>query len=232
MARKTQLPPDWTVGDMLEQLGNISPRRIRMNPPPGTATEKDVTAIEQRENRLFELVDGVLVEKIMGVPESHLAVRLGGRLEAVAEEHDLGFVTGADGALRLMPGLIRIPDVSFVSWERVSDRVVPSKPIPDLAPDLAVEVLSKGNTPEEMERKLKEYFLVDVRLVWFVDPRQRIVEVYSAPDVSTVVREHQTLDGGEVLPGFALPLKQLFARISREPAPRKRGNGKRQNRRK
>jgi Uma2 family endonuclease len=81
-----------------------------------------------------------------------------------------------------------------------------------------VEVLSKGNTPTEMQRKLKDYFLAGVRLVWFVDPKRRTVEVFTAPDQSRVLREDQTLDGGDVLPGLALPLRQVFARV-----PRRRG---------
>jgi Uma2 family endonuclease len=123
-----------------------------------------------------------------------------------------------------MPRLVRIPDVSFVSWDRLPKREVPADPIPDLAPDLAVEVLSEGNTEKEMQRKLKEYFLAGVRLVWYVDPRTRTVEVYSAPDQRTVLMEQQTLTGGDVLPGLALPLRQVFARMPRpaeKPARRR-----------
>ena len=69
---RTVLPFE-NVGEMLEQLGGINPRRIRSWPPPGKATEKDVVAILDRENRLYELVDGVLVEKVMGFTESALA---------------------------------------------------------------------------------------------------------------------------------------------------------------
>ena len=75
--------------------------------------------------------------------------------------------------MKLAEKLVRIPDVSFTNWDRVPGRVVPDAPVPDLAPDLAVEVLSEGNTREEMERKLKEYFHSDVQLVWYIDPRKR-----------------------------------------------------------
>jgi len=70
--------PFETVGEMLEQLGRIDPRRVRLRPPPGQATEKDVLALLDRENRLYELVDGILVEKVMGLKESALAMLLGG----------------------------------------------------------------------------------------------------------------------------------------------------------
>jgi hypothetical protein len=67
-----------TLADVLQQLGGISPRRVRFRPAPGTATEDDVVKIRDRERRLFELVDGVLVEKVMGYWESVLAIELAG----------------------------------------------------------------------------------------------------------------------------------------------------------
>jgi Uma2 family endonuclease len=114
-----------------------------------------------------------------------------------------------------MPGLVRIPDVFFISWQRLPAHEVPSDPIPGLAPDLAVEVLSEGNTPGEMQRKLKDYFFAGVRLVWFVNPDARTVQVYTAPDQSTVLSEPQTLEGGLVLPGLRVPLQKLFTRTPR-----------------
>ena len=92
---------------------------------------------------------------------------------------------------------------------------MPREPIPDLTPDLAVEVISKFNTRQEMDRKLQEYFAAGVRLVWYVyhSPR-REVRVYVSPTECSVVREGETLDGGEVLPGFRLSLSELFT----EPA--------------
>jgi Uma2 family endonuclease len=115
--------------------------------------------------------------------------------------------------MRLAPGLVRIPEVSFISWDRFPNRRLPDEPIPDLAPDLAVEVLSPSNTREEMRRKLHDYFTAGSRLVWFVDPAARTVTVYTSPDQSMVLRPDQTLDGGPVLPGFSLPLSQLFAEL-------------------
>ena len=79
-----------------------------------------------------------------------------------------------------------------------------------LAPDLAVEVLSKSNTKPEMKRKLGEYFEAGVRLVWMVDPRKRTVRVHTAADQSFLIKEGESLDGGDVLPGFVLPLRELF----------------------
>lgn len=207
-----------TLADLLERFGPIPAARIRYEPPPGTATEEDVIALEARENRLFELVDGVLVEKAMGFYESFLAMRLAQFLLAFVEQYALGIVAGADGMLRLAPGLVRIPDVSFVSWNRLPEHRVPRQPIPDLAPDLAVEVLSEGNTPREMARKLREYFAAGVRLVWYVDPVRQEVHVYTAPEQREVLATDHTLHGADVLPGFTLPVRHLFAEPAASPA--------------
>jgi Uma2 family endonuclease len=114
--------------------------------------------------------------------------------------------------MEIAPGLVRIPDVSFVSWERLPGRESPREPIPDLAPDLAVEVLSKGNTKPEMDRKVREYFEAGVVLVWLIDPRKRTARVFSAAGKSTLVRADGSLDGGAVLPGFVLRLSDLLDR--------------------
>ena len=72
--------------------------------------------MHDRENRLFELVDGTLVEKVMGFDESRFAVLLATYLVNYLERHDLGAIVGADGMMSLFPGLVRIPDVAFISW--------------------------------------------------------------------------------------------------------------------
>ncbi len=204
-----------TIADLLDQLGGIPANRVRLRPPPGTATEQDVVTIHDRENRLCELVDGVLVEKAMGYYEARVAAVLIYFLEAYLEKHDLGFVMGADATLRLRPGLVRMPDVSFVSWDRIPDRQLPPEAIPDLVPDLAVEVLSESNTAAEIKRKLREYFRAGARLVWVVEPDERTIRVYTSPRRSRLVTEDQTLTGGSVLPGFALAVRQFFDRIGR-----------------
>jgi Uma2 family endonuclease len=201
------------VADLLAHFGPIAHWRIRQDPAPGSATEQDVLAIHDRESRLYELVEGVLVEKTMGVQESYLACFLGFLLGDFANRSDLGFVLGADGMARLAPGLVRIPDVSFVSWRQIPDHHVPRVPMLGFAPDLAVEVLSPSNTAKEMKQKLDDYFRAGVRLVWYVDPGQRTVQVFTAVDRSTLLHEGETLKGEPVLPGFALSLRDLFARL-------------------
>ncbi len=212
MATAIAKPPLWTLADLAEMFGPMPPHRIRWTPPPGWATEQDVREIHLREDRLCELVDGILVEKDAGFYESYLAVVIISALESSARQRDPGIVVGPDGMMRLASGLVRIPDVAFISWKRLPRRRIPRKPIPRLAPDLAVEVLSAGNTRREMDRKLQDYFRAGVRLVWYVDSKTRTVTVHTAPDQATVLTINDTLTGGVVLPEFPLALRELFGR--------------------
>ena len=211
-----------TAAELVQRLGNIPLERICFTPPPGTATERDLLAAMRRSDRLYELVDGTLVEKTKGLSESMIAGQVLIDIGVFARQHHLGIPAGADGTVRLLKGLVRMPDVSFFCWDKLPGGVLPSEPIPDLFPDLAVEVLSESNTPEEMERKLREYFLAGVRLVWMIDPRKRTAEVYTTPDTpDAVLDETRALDGGNVLPGFTLPLAELFARLFAAPGKKR-----------
>lgn len=151
--------PVVTIADLLRRLGNIPATRVRLNPMPGTATEKDVIRILGDENRPCELVEGTLVEKAIGYAESEIAGYLITCLNNFVLPRKMGIVTGESGAVRLFPGLVRIPDVAFASWDRFPGRRRPTTPVPHVAPDLVVEVLSKSNTKAEMARKLGEYTL-------------------------------------------------------------------------
>jgi Uma2 family endonuclease len=222
---KSPFPREWTFDDVLRQLGNIPPSRVRADPLPGTATEEDVLVLNE-EGRLCELVDGVLVEKTMGYSESKLAFRIGYLLQQYLDEHDLGELSGPDGTLRLMPNLIRIPDVAFVSHQRAAECPTADKPMPDLAPELAIEVLSEGNTEGEMERKNREYFFAGAKLVWLVDPRTRTIEVFTAPDQSVTFRDGDELTGEPVLPGLRLPVATVFAKLPPVAPKRRRGKKK------
>ena len=201
-----------TLADLLHQLGDIPPDRVRFNPIPGTATLKDLLL---PENKRCELVDGTLVEKTVGLEESFLAIWLGQILNEFVQSRNLGIVTGESGFLELTEGTVRAPDISFISWDRMPKRRRPSKPIPALTPDLAVEVLSKSNTKKEMTRKRKEYFRSGVRLVWEINPRKRSVRVYTAVDQFSDLSAADILTGDPVLPGFKLPLAQLFVELDR-----------------
>lgn len=212
--RPPPAPP--TVADMLARLG-VPPERIRMRPLPGTATERDLLEATREGPGIFELVDATLVEKAVGYESAFLTVPLLVALRAFIRPRKLGRVSGPDGVLKLRPGLFRGPDIAFVSWKRFPGRgQMPKEAFPDLAPDLAIEVLSPSNTPAEMKRKRQEYLANGVRLVWIVDPKTRTVEVYAPRRKPMVLTESDTLDGGKVLPGFTLALAELFAELDEE----------------
>jgi Uma2 family endonuclease len=201
------------MGELIRRLGGIPPDRIWLRPQPGTAKKDDVTEAEGRHGRLCELIDGVLVEKTMGFGESRLAFLIGMAVVEFVRDHDLGAVSGEGSTMEILPDQVRIPDVAFVSWQRLAQTSM--EPIPELSPDLVVEVLSKWNTKAEMDRKLREYSESGVRLVWYIDPKAREARAYTAPDRLVVVPEDGSLDGGDVLPGFTLGLRDLFAEAER-----------------
>ena len=153
MSSVLNIPIEWTVADLQKHLDGIPAHRIRLRPWPGTATVQDVMRMDDHHDRLCELIDGVLVEKAMGFEESWIAANLVFLLSQFLQQNPLGIVTGADGLIQLLPNQVRIPDVAYFSWERLPDRRLPRQAVPNVVPDLAVEVLSTSNTPTEMRRK-------------------------------------------------------------------------------
>jgi Uma2 family endonuclease len=210
MATSFETAPELTLADLLDRFGPIAIGRVRQNPAPGTATEDDLLDILSHEKRLYELVDGILLEKAMGYEESELTVQIIILIGLFVRERGLGIVTGSDGLMRLAPGLIRIPDIAFVSWKRLNDCRPPSAAIAPFGPELAIEVLSKGNTKKEMADKLVDYFNAGARLVWYIDPKARTVTVHEAPGRVTVLRGEDRLTGGDVLPGFEVSIVALL----------------------
>ena len=225
MPAKVKLPFD-DLGEFLDRLGGISPSRICLDPFPGTATKRDLLRKHGRPRKLYELVEGTLVEKGMGHIESIVAAKLVVRLGGFIELHQLGYFSGADDLIELMPKLVRAPDVSFTSWTQRPDRTADTDTISKVIPSLVVEVLSETNSPGEMAAKRKDYFFAGVRLVWEIDPRKRTANAYTAPDAVTAIPTDGALDGGDVLPGFSLPLAQLFADLpanaAKKPTKRKK----------
>ncbi len=221
MARAKGLPDVVTVRDLIARLGDVPPERIRMSPLPGTATEKDLLRLAERDKVLCELVDGVLVEKVMGAREGGVGGVVLAHIEIYLLDHDVGATFGADAPLRLLGRLVRMPDVSFVRWEKLPGRCYPDEPIPDLVPDLAVEVLSDNTTPAEMGRKRREYFLAGTSLVWLVDPNRRTVTVFTQTNAEqgTTLTEADTLNGDNVLPGFRLSVATVFRRVRKQAPP-------------
>ncbi len=111
--------PPVTLVQLADRFGDIPATRICLNPPPGQATEADMLYFQEHEDRLFELVDGTLIEKTMGNYESHIAGEIFGLLYNYLKAHPIGAPLMADAQLGLRPGAIRLPDVTFLSNERI-----------------------------------------------------------------------------------------------------------------
>ncbi len=212
-----------TVADLLERIGDVDARRVRLVPPPGTATVEDVVRLNEIRPRAgyFELVDGTIVEKgVMGFEEGTIAATLAQLIGNFLDEFGGGLVNGADGMMQLTERTTRVPDVSFVAAEQFPDGKLPGVPCPELFPDLAVEVVSVGNRPGEMRRKRDDYFAAGTRLVWQIDSRRRTIEAYTSPEECTVHGEDDPVGGGEVLPGFQVTLAELIERTEKRLRPR------------
>jgi Uma2 family endonuclease len=210
-------PKPESVADLIDRLGGIPAERIRMQPPPGTATEKDLLRLlDAEDKRICELIDGVLVEKAVATREGLYAAYLSRMIGNYAEEFDLGVILGGDSPFRFRLGLVRIPDVSFVTWGRIPGDEFPDDPISEIVPDLAVEVLSKSNTLAEIELKLDNFFDAGVRLAWVIDPKKERAKIYASRSRMQEIGPDAELLGGKVLPGFRLPLRDVFASIRRK----------------
>lgn len=140
-----------SIVDLLRRLGDIPPQRLLLNPLPGFATEEDLIALlEGQPKRICELIDGTLVEKPMGFREAIYAGVVLQFLWNYLQKTPRGIPAGADGPIRLQLGLVRVPDVCFVSWKRLGADEVPRDPISAVIPELAVEIISESNTRKEI----------------------------------------------------------------------------------
>lgn len=146
----------------------------------------------------------------MGYEESLVAARIIYLLSMFVAPRKLGLVSGEAGMMRILADRIRIPDVAFVSFDRLPNREIPRQPVPALAPDLAVEVLSESNTSREMQIKLGEYFTAGTRLVWYVDVQTKSVDVYTSPTEMQTISGSSRISGGSVLPGFEVAVTEFF----------------------
>jgi Uma2 family endonuclease len=111
--------------------------------------------------------------------------------------------------------------VSFIPWEAFPDEEIPKEAFWTVGPGLIVEVLSPGNTKAEIDRKLREFFAAGCKLAWVIDPATKSANVHTSATKAKSLDESGILDGGKVLPGFKLPLAELFAVGTRKPKKKK-----------
>jgi len=162
---------------------------------------------------LYEVIDGQIMEKPMGAYEAHIANLLTELIGEFVKERGLGRVLCEvlfliDPARRLK----RRPDVAFLSRGRWPIHRPPSRTEAwDVIPDLAIEVVSPTNSASEVMRKVMDYFRAGVRVVWFIYPLEGLVQIFESATASRIIDKEGILEGGEVLPGFQLPLATLFA---------------------
>jgi Uma2 family endonuclease len=158
-----------------------------------------------------ELVRGRMVrEPAPGPAHGRLAARLAVRLGRFVENAASGVVLADTGFLLARdPDTVRAPDLSFVSNDRIPEQGYGAG-FWRLGPDLAVEILSPSNTASDLQAKIGDYLAAGCHEIWVLDPAARSVVVYGADGRLRLLSADEELDGGALLPGFMLPLGELF----------------------
>ena len=160
----------------------------------------------------YELVKGVLRRMApASFRPSNVAMRIAIEIGAYAKEHGLGELTGADGGyiLERGPDTVLAPDVAFVRAERLPSAAEQEHFAP-IAPDLAIEVVSPSDRMRKVNEKVDHYLAAGVPLVWVFHPRRRTVTVRRPNQPPHVLREGDELDGEDILPGFRLPIADVY----------------------
>jgi Uma2 family endonuclease len=168
-------------------------------------------------NRPSELVRGEIRE-MTPASGAHgvIAAAVFRALDRFVEERKLGlcFPDNTGFALPGLENTVRSPDAAFVRAGRLPANGIGTGWM-TVAPDLAVEIVSPTETTSELEEKLRDYRAAGTALIWVIDPVARIVSVQSAREAERRLAEADVLDGGDVLPGFSIPVARLFERLAR-----------------
>ena len=184
-----------------------------------TYTPDDLLAMP--EGKGFELVDGHLVERPMGIWSSWVGGEIYGLLREFVRTADLGLVWPADMGIQCFADdatRVRRPDVTFVHRERVGE-IGPDGGYLRIAPDLVVEVVSPHDLFYDVDRKVDEYLGAGVRLVWIVNPRSRSADVYRSDGSTARLRGDDELSGEDVVPGFRCALRAIFPPVQGAGTP-------------
>lgn len=166
------------------------------------------------EGGRYELVNGEVIDVgNSGMEHGNIGAYLSGLIELFVRPRKLGVTCDSSTAFAMKTGNKRSPDVSFIAKERLQGIRRLPKGFFQGAPDLAVEVISPSNTFEEIHNKLVEYFENGCRLAWVINPDEQSVLVYRQPQPDRLLKVTDTLSGEEVIPGFELPVAELFAEL-------------------
>lgn len=145
-----------------------------------------------------------------GAEHGGIAIGIGARLWSFIREHRLGRVVNDSGfILSEDPPTVRVPDVAFIAAVRIPSEGLPTRYFPG-PPDLAVEIVSPSNTLVEVQARISDYLAAGTRLIWVVEPRSRTITTYRSDQEIRLLREDGELDGGDVVPGFRMGVKEVF----------------------
>lgn len=162
----------------------------------------------------YDLVKGEL-RKMSPAGSEHgmIAARLTAALVQHVLENELGEVFGAETGFKLAsnPDTVRGPDVSFVREERIPEMGITQK-FWDGPPDLAVEVVSPGDSFDEVDEKIQDYLSAGTRAVWIISPKRKTVSIHRAGAETITLTENEMLDGQDIIPGFQYSVTKLFTR--------------------
>jgi Uma2 family endonuclease len=160
----------------------------------------------------YELVKGELRKMSpSGSEHGAIIINISLLLAQYVRSKKLGVCFGAETGFKIAsdPDTVRAPDVAFIRRERIPQSGIPKKFWPG-APDLAVEVLSPGDTRAEVDEKVEDWLRAGAQAVWVINPKQRGVSVYRPVTDVTRLSEGDELDGGEVVPGFRCEVAEIF----------------------
>ena len=167
---------------------------------------------EMRDVQHSELIAGEIVRTVpTQQPHGTTAAQIHGFVHPYVRTNRLGITGIAEVGyiLRRDPDYVRVPDVSFVSRERIPPTGLPTGFWP-FAPDLAVEVASPSDSRRDIESKVRQYLDAGTRLVWVANPRARTITVHSPDMPPRTLGADDVLDGGDVLPGFSVRVGDIF----------------------
>lgn len=171
----------------------------------------DFCQLPENQQRFFELVEGEVIEVMPSNPRSsEIAGEIAYFLITHLKQNPIGRVTGEQGGYNLTPTTTVAPDVAFISKERQAE--FPATGFNPIPPDLAVEVMSPLDAYPDVLHKVSLYLQHGTRLVWVVIEADTTVIVHTPLGFKVYTLE-DTLDGGDVLPGFSLPVKAIFAEV-------------------
>ena len=173
----------------------------------------DDLARQPNDGSRYELVKGVLRKMPpAGFEHGICASEIGSKLNVHVKTHQLGYVCGAETGFKIAqnPDTVRAPDAAFVCQASIERQGI-VKGYWEGAPDLAVEVISPGDTYAEVAEKVEEWLTAGCAMVWVINPRRETVEVYRSNEDFTVLHGTDVLDGGDVVEGFRCQVQDIFA---------------------